>query len=164
MNNYYVECTIKFRDKGSNEEFQERNYPHLIPSVSKICAANAAKHRSFLDFWDEFGRDWETTCIVTEIDCDCTVSTTEKTNYDMLRRKLTEEEQDLILGELFSFKVDDGVIIDDDGVDFYRNSSNSKFNLSTLEGIFKYHRFWCESVGYSKAQGDIRKAIGIFNH
>ena len=78
-----------------------------------------------------------------------------------LNKKLTEEEQHNILNELFGFVVEDGIVYDEEGYEFYANDYNLKFNLSTLKGIFKFvaDRWHMKGVDYARMQ--MRIALGL---
>lgn len=83
----------------------------------------------------------------------------EKNN--LLHRKLSIEDQDEILSDLFGFQIDDDVIIDDDGCEFYGMNKNDQFDLSTLNGIFAYAANRAKNQGYSDCQYDIKRVLNI---
>lgn len=79
----------------------------------------------------------------------------------ILKRKLTESEQAELLDELFMFKIDDGVIYDDDGYEFYGFDSNDKYDLSNLKGIFELVIDKAQEDGEYKKALEIKEALWI---
>ena len=87
----------------------------------------------------------------------------------MLTKKLTIEEQQDILSTLFGFNLDDNdgdkhfMLYDEEGCEFYGSDKNCQFDFSTLAGIFSYTAYRAKNQGYSEAQLNIRKALGVFS-
>lgn len=79
----------------------------------------------------------------------------------ILKRKLTESEQAELLDELFMFRIDDGVIYDDDGYEFYGFDSNNKYDLSSLKGIFELATDKAREDGKFEKALEIKKALWI---
>ena len=88
----------------------------------------------------------------------------------MITNKLTKEEQNNILYELFGFslvnicdKEEDAhwVLYDEDGDEFYGIKENCQFDFSTLSGIFSYTAHRAKNQGYSDCQFQIRKVLGL---
>lgn len=88
----------------------------------------------------------------------------------MITKKLTREEQNSILNDLFGFSfvnVDetDGsehwVLYDEEGYEFYGCNENCRFDFSTLAGIFSYTAYRAKNQGYSDCQHAMRKVLGI---
>jgi hypothetical protein len=70
----------------------------------------------------------------------------------ILGTKLSVENQNYILGDLFGFSVDiTGVIYDDEGDEFYGYNANLVYDLSTLAGIIKY----AQATSFKKGANDI---------
>ena len=70
--------------------------------------------------------------------------------------KLSIEEQNYILGDLFGFSVDiTGVIYDDEGDEFHGYSFNDVYDLTTLAGIFKY----AQATSFKKGANDLRNDL-----
>lgn len=65
--NYYADCTIKFREEDTEDEYQEEHYSFTFLSKNKEEAEVEAKHKAYTEFWNELGKDWETECIINEI-------------------------------------------------------------------------------------------------
>lgn len=80
-------------------------------------------------------------------------------------KKLTPDEQSQILEALLGFQIDDGVILDDDGEEFYGNTRNRDVDLTTLRGICMYIRNReyerGQQHGAAKVQRRIKTALGI---
>ncbi len=84
----------------------------------------------------------------------------------MLTRKLTISQQQDLLNTLFGFdyvNVGNGhmVLYDGDGNEFYGYDKHCQFDFSTLAGIFSYTAHRAKNQGYSDAQFNIRKALGV---
>lgn len=85
----------------------------------------------------------------------------------ILTKKLTIKQQQQILYTLFGFVLDDNnedgkfVLYDEEGGEFYSPYENNEFDFTTLEGVFKYATHAAREKGYSEAQFDIRKVLGI---
>lgn len=88
----------------------------------------------------------------------------------MITKKLTREEQNSILNDLFGFSfVNEGetdgiehwVLYDEEGYEFYGNNENFQFNFSTLADIFAYTAHRAKNQGYSDCQYAMRKVLGI---
>lgn len=84
----------------------------------------------------------------------------------ILTKKLTQEEQQDLVQTLFGFNfedVGDGhmVLYDEEGHEFYGSNDNSQFDFSTLAGVFSYTAHRAKNQGYSDAQWNIRKALGV---
>jgi len=60
-----------------------------------------------------------------------------------------------LLYELFGFDVIEGIILDSDGNEFHGYAENDKWDLNTLEGIFKYHAH----VNKIKGRNEIRNSL-----
>jgi hypothetical protein len=91
---------------------------------------------------------------------------------DILKRKLTIEEQNAILQPLFGLEFIDisekgvdqkpnFVLFDCDMEEFYAFDKNLKFDFSTLEGIFKYARYLGNVEGYGHCQFDFNSVLNI---
>jgi len=85
----------------------------------------------------------------------------------ILEKKLTIEEQNEILGNLFGFQLkdyeNDGrfILYDEEGLEFYGKDSNLKYDFSTLSGIFHYvNQIGIERGEYNK-QLEIKRALGL---
>lgn len=88
----------------------------------------------------------------------------------MITKKLTIEEQNSILHDLFGFEfinVDEKeggehwVLYDEEGYEFYGSNENCQFDFSTLAGIFSYTTHRAKNQGYSDCQYAVRKVLGI---
>jgi len=89
----------------------------------------------------------------------------------MLEKKLTIQEQGDILEPLFGFYFLDSrteineeshyILYNEEGEEFYGYDINDKWDFSTLEGIFAYAVNRAKEQGYSDAQYNIQKALGI---
>ena len=88
----------------------------------------------------------------------------------MITRKLTIQEQDEILNDLFGFSyrnINDEnnaphwVLYDEEEYEFYGSDANSQFDFSTLAGIFAYTAHRAKNQGYSDCQYTMRKVLGI---
>jgi hypothetical protein len=83
----------------------------------------------------------------------------------ILTKKLTQEEQQDLVHTLFgfNFKDDDGhiVLYDEEGYEFYGKNENSRFDFSTLAGVFSYTAYRAKNQGFKDAQYNIRKALGL---
>lgn len=79
-----------------------------------------------------------------------------KTDVDtsILNHKLSRSEKRKVLGELFSFNVDDnGVVYDEEGDEFHGYSENDEFDLDTMSGIMIYQN----KLAYDKGKTDFKK-------
>jgi hypothetical protein len=88
----------------------------------------------------------------------------------MITKKLTREEQNSILNDLFGFSlvnVDENegqehwVLYDEEGEEFYGSNENCQFDFSTLAGIFSYTAHRAKNQGYSDCQYAMRKVLGV---
>jgi hypothetical protein len=88
----------------------------------------------------------------------------------MITKKLTREEQNNILNDLFGFSlvnVDENkgqehwVLYDEEGEEFYGSNENCQFDFSTLAGIFSYTAHRAKNQGYSDCQYAMRKVLGV---
>lgn len=78
---------------------------------------------------------------------------------NILDRKLSIDEQRVILDELFSFHVDDaGVIYDEGGHEFYGYHKNGHHDLTTMAGILNYRG----RISYEAGQDSIKKEFKNF--
>jgi hypothetical protein len=86
-------------------------------------------------------------------------------NKITLTRKLTLEEQQEILHELFGFVLEneggDSILYTFEGHRFYSQAGSSVFDFSTLAGIFSYQAYLYKEKGKKDSQNEIRKAIGL---
>jgi hypothetical protein len=84
----------------------------------------------------------------------------------MLTEKLTIEQQQELLSTLFGFNFEDvgeghTVLYDEEGYEFYGCNEHCQFDFSTLAGIFSYTAYRAKNRGYSDAQFNMRKALGL---
>ncbi len=88
----------------------------------------------------------------------------------MITKKLTREEQNSILNDLFGFSlvnVDENegqehwVLYDEEGDEFYGSNENCQFDFSTLASIFSYTAHRAKNQGYSDCQYAMRKVLGV---
>lgn len=88
----------------------------------------------------------------------------------MITRKLTREEQNSILNDLFGFSLvnvdekeggEHWVLYDEEGDEFYGSNENCQFDFSTLAGIFSYTAHRAKNQGYSDCQYAMRKVLGV---
>lgn len=88
----------------------------------------------------------------------------------MLTEKLTVEQKKELLRTLFGFDLinvdeEEGgehwVVYDEEGYEFYGIDANCQFDFSTLAGFFSYTAHRAKNQGYSDAQWNIKKALGI---
>lgn len=88
----------------------------------------------------------------------------------MITKKLTREEQNSILNDLFGFSLvnvleydghEHWVLYDEEGHEFYGSNENCQFDFSTLAGIFSYTAHRAKNQGYIDCAYAIRKALGI---
>lgn len=88
----------------------------------------------------------------------------------MITKELTIEEQRSILSTLFGFSIIDEslegeephyVVYDDDGNEFYGDNQNSKWDFSTLLGIFSYTANRAKKQGYEDCQYAFRKLLNL---
>lgn len=79
----------------------------------------------------------------------------------MFTKKLTIEEQQNILNALFGFNIEDEVVYDEEGNEFFGIKEHTQFDFSTLEGVFSYAINRAKNQGYLDAQWKIQKALGL---
>ena len=88
----------------------------------------------------------------------------------MITKKLTREEQNSILYDLFGFSLvnvdekegqEHWVLYDEEGDEFYGSNENCQFDFSTLAGIFSYTAHRAKNQGYSDCQYAMRKVLGV---
>jgi hypothetical protein len=88
----------------------------------------------------------------------------------MITKKLTREEQNSILNDLFGFVFvnesetegeEHWVLYDEEGYEFYGSNENCLFDFSTLAGIFSYTAHRAKDQGYSDCQYAMRKVLGV---
>lgn len=88
----------------------------------------------------------------------------------MITKKLTREEQNSILNDLFGFVFvnesetegeEHWVLYDEEGYEFYGSNENCQFDFSTLAGIFSYTAHRAKNQGYSDCQYAMRKVLGV---
>ena len=84
------------------------------------------------------------------------------TNRDLiLDKELSSEERTNLLCVLYGFNVEDDVIIDDSGDEFYGNSDNEQFEFNTLSDFFEYTAHISKKEGYSNCQYAMRGLLGF---
>jgi hypothetical protein len=88
----------------------------------------------------------------------------------MITKKLTIEEQNSILNDLFGFSLvnvdekegqEHWVLYDEEGYEFYGRNENCQFDFSTLAGIFSYTAHMAKNQGYTDCQYEMRKVLGF---
>jgi hypothetical protein len=88
----------------------------------------------------------------------------------MLEEKLTVKQKKELLKRLFSFDlinvsmandVENWVVYDDEGDEFYGGDRNRQFDFSNLEGFFKYKEHRVKQEFYLDCQFAIRKTLGF---
>lgn len=78
-----------------------------------------------------------------------------------LDKKLTIEELSPLLDHLFGFWFDGDVLMDSSGDEFYGLVSNDNYDLTTLKGIFEYHKHLHQYKGAEDFKRDLRRIIGV---
>ena len=83
--------------------------------------------------------------------------------YKIYTRKLTQTEQESILLSLFGLRFDDEHLVDENGMSFYSIRDNCQYDLTTIKGIFAYHRDVFEMKGRIENQNKIKAALGLYD-
>ena len=76
-------------------------------------------------------------------------------------RKLSPVEQSQVLGDCLGFSIEDGVVLDEEGDEFYGWDRNDKYDMDTLKGIVKYVSDQKIEQGQDQARYAIKKALGL---
>lgn len=85
-----------------------------------------------------------------------------KGHEPIVDRELELEDMADVLEAVLNFTVDeDGVIYDENGLEFHGIEENTKWELSTVREICRYVRFRGVEAGKANAKFEMRKALGL---
>lgn len=79
----------------------------------------------------------------------------------ILNQKLSDSSRAEILSELLGYHIEDGVIYDEDGDEFFGIDSNCEYSLLTLDSIIRFMVDRAKQRGRVEKSLEIRKALGL---